>query len=160
MGMGAKGGAVVKVSALVPLAIPAMVFDILTELLGLGCATFSKSHIVATSRKFAKSCQHIEKEEGEPDAFTSSLSADHIETIVPVAAANERETVFTESEAVLDGADTVLIQCPGILRAIRQIVVAVLFGSDGAAFDKGNALIQNAGVIKALDIMTDNIRQP
>ena len=54
--------------------------------------------------------EHVVEEEGEPDALALAVLADEVHAVVPVAAAHERQAVLAEAQAVLDGADAVLVE--------------------------------------------------
>ena len=77
---------------------------------GFDCVSVGDGHVAATSGEVGKSRQHIEEEEREPDAFALAMLAHEVHSVVPVAAAHERQAVNAEPQAVVDRADAVVIE--------------------------------------------------
>ena len=86
-----------------------------------------KSFVAVQSGQNGKLFQHVVKKKRQPDAFAFSFFADEIHTVVPIAAAHQRQTVFAEFQAIFDRAHAVFVKRAGLGRAVRQIVIRFLF---------------------------------
>ena len=75
---------------------------------------------------FANCAQHVVEEESQPDAFAAAFFADHVHAVIPVAAADQRQTVGAEFQAMLDRADAMLVKRGRLFGPMRQIVVRFL----------------------------------
>ena len=106
----------------------------------------AKADVVVPARQFGKLGQHVVKEESQPDAFAAALFADQIHPVIPVAAAHQRQAMCAEFQSAFDGANAMFVQRGRLFGAIRQIIVRFLLRLEGPAFEKGNLLVEHAGV--------------
>ena len=157
---GAERGAVVEIGAAIPLAVPGIFLDVFLQLRGVGGAMLGEGSVVAAAGEFGELHQHIVEEESQPDAFAASMFADEIHAVVPIAAADEREAVGAEFEAVIDGAHAVLVERGGFSGVAWKIVVGFLLGFDRASFEEGDAFVEHAGVVEAEDVAAGGIGEP
>ena len=67
----------------------------------------------AGQRDFAETLQRIEQEEAQPHAFAAALPADAAESVVPIAAANERQAVRAGRQPAVQSAAAMLVQRGG-----------------------------------------------
>ena len=70
--------------------------------------------------------EHVVKEERQPDAFAFAVLADQVHAVIPVAAAHQRQAVVAEAQAVVDGADAMLVERADVVGNLRQVVVRFL----------------------------------
>src|SRR5258708_6932064 len=68
--------------------------------------------------------------------------------------------MFTELQPVFDGANAMLVERGRLLGAARQVIVRFLFRLERSTFQKGDLLIENAGVPDTRDVATGYVRQP
>src|ERR1700722_7808703 len=83
--------AAIKIGAPVPLAVPAVLLDVLLQLPRLSHATIGKGAFVTLARQYGKLHQHVVKEKRQPDTFASTFLSDQIHSVIPVAAPDERQ---------------------------------------------------------------------
>src|SRR5207302_5180718 len=93
------------------------------------------------------------------DVCSSDL-ADAVHAVVPIAAAEQRQTVGAEREALVEAARAVLIEGAGFVRDGRLEGVLVLCGLESRAFQERNHLIQNACIVGRTYIMGSGECQP
>ena len=111
IGLRAERLAVVEVGAAIPLAVPGVLLDVFLQLLRLRRGSVRRrQRPVALPRQLGKLRQHVVEEEGEPDAFAAAVFADQVHAVVPIAAAHQRQAVFAEFQAVLDGAHAMFVE--------------------------------------------------
>ena len=63
---------------------------------------------------------------GEPHTLATSLHADAIHAVIPIADADERQTVGTRRCRLAQRAETVLVDRPLLIARTRQVVDLVL----------------------------------
>ena len=156
----AERGAVVEIRAPVPVAVPALQFDVLLQFRRMVRAVAGEFGIAPAPGKLRKMFQHVIQEERKPHALALVLRADEIHPVVPVAAADERQPMHAESEPVFDRPHAVLVERAVFPRALRQIVVGFLVGIHRTAFEERRALIEHAGVAGRLHIPAGRVGQP
>src|SRR5439155_1351304 len=105
VGGGTERFAVVEVSPAIPLAIPSMTFDVLAQFRGLAGTFLGEGSIIPFAGQLAETIQHVVKEECQPDAFPPAVDADKIHSVVPIATAHQRQTMFAEPKAIFDRAN-------------------------------------------------------
>jgi hypothetical protein len=71
---------------------------------------------VANWREFR---EHCVQEESEPCAFTTASFSDSVETIIPVAAADERQSMGPDRQTLFDGPNAVLENRSFLLGNVR-----------------------------------------
>src|SRR3989304_6156196 len=101
--------AVIKVSAAVPLAIPAMLLDVPAHLRRLLPATLDEGRITMHAGNLTEPHEHFIQEKTQPDALALAVHAYNVHAVVPVTGADERQAVHAERETAQDGAHTVLV---------------------------------------------------
>ena len=114
--LGAERFAIVEVGAAIPLAVPGVLLDVLLQLLRLREAAFGKGDVLPRARQLGELREHIVKEKGQPDTFAAALFADQVHAVVPIAAADQRQAVFAEVQAVLDRAHAMFVERGRFLR--------------------------------------------
>ena len=95
----AKRRAIVKVSATIPFAIPAMFLDSPREPGSLIHTTCGESFVAIEVRNLCELHKHFTKEKAQPDAFTFAVFADHVHAVVPIAGSDQRQAVCTCGES-------------------------------------------------------------
>ena len=95
----------------------------------------------------------------EPDALAPPAGADSIHAVVPVARAEERQTVRADREARIERERAVRVERLG-RRRLRSAEQLLLAGRERAALEKGDGLIEQREVLGHLEIMRDHVRQP
>src|SRR5438270_5055021 len=68
--------------------------------------------------------------------------------------------MLAESQSMFDGANAMLIEGGGLFGALWQIIIRILVGFDGAAFQERDRLIQDTGIGEAGDVAAGGVRQP
>src|SRR5262245_3904330 len=104
---GSQRGSVVVVTAPIPLAIPAQ-FQHRAQTACLVTITIGSLTIALCVANWRECREYRVQEKSEPSAFTTAGFSDSVETIVPVATADERQSVGPDSQAFFDGTNTVL----------------------------------------------------
>src|SRR4029453_4157815 len=100
---------VVEIRSAVPRAIPCVRLQSDPQLLGSLPATIGIVGLVAPLRQFCECLQHADEEPSVPNPLALSVGANLIHAVVPVAGAHERQSVGTQPIAVLQRANTVLV---------------------------------------------------
>ena len=100
------------------------------------------------------------KEEAKPRAFASPFRPDAVHAVVPIAAADEREAVGSDGEALVDRPNAVFEERPVLGRHARLAVGLVRVWREQRRFQKRHALVQHAHVASRADIFRRHIRQP
>ena len=77
--------------------------------------------------QLAETIQHVVKEECQPDAFPAAVDADKIHSVVPIATAHQRQTMFAEPKTIFDRPNAVFVQGQRFARGARQIVISFFF---------------------------------
>ncbi len=116
--------------------------------------------IAAVAGEFAELPQHVVEEEREPDAFALAVLADQIHAVVPVAAADQRQVVNAETQAVVHGADAMFVKCRNLIGNLRQVVIRFLIGPQGPLPQKRDGFVEDAGVAGGDDVTAQGVRQP
>ncbi len=150
VGVRANRIAIIKIRAAIPLSIPRVFLNILPQQFRLRQAAGDKCGVVAPPRHLGKFRQDFVKEKRQPNAFAAPLRANQIKAVVPITAADQRQAVRAEFEAVLDGADAMFVERGRLFGARGQVIVTFFLRLQGAAFDEMDAFIENAGVVQAL----------
>ena len=147
VGRGPERRAVVEVRAPVPLAVPAVLLELLRAAWRPPPRSVRRMASSPTPRRDrAELRQHLAQEEAQPDALAPALDADQVHAVVPVAGAHQRQAVRAEAQPVHDGAHAVLVEAGGSRRAAGQVVVRVVAGVHRAALEEVDRLVQDAGV--------------
>src|SRR5262249_52235186 len=95
-----------------------------------------------------------------PDCLADAAAADAVHTVVPVAGAHERQTMWAEAPGIADGADTMLIERSLFFRRLRQAVRVFLSWRERRPFEEGIRHVQHACVATDLHIVTRGEGQP
>src|SRR6185369_3946535 len=106
---GAEGSAVVEVGATIPLAVPAGCLHgggVVCRLLPERCGRFL---VAARGDVLGEVAQRAGEEPGEPHALPLSFDADAAHAVVPVADADQRQTVRARRRRLAQGTEAVLV---------------------------------------------------
>src|SRR3989338_5522577 len=144
--------AIIKVSAEVPLTVPAILFDIPALLSRLPLAAFDKGQVTMQACNFSEPHEHFIKEESQPNAFAFAVFAHHVHAVVPITRADKRQTVLAKAAAPHDGPHTVIIQTGRLFRQTGKIVIRVLVRAYRAALNEVDGFIQYTGVAGVQDV--------
>jgi hypothetical protein len=142
----AQRRAVVEVRPAIPLAVPAVLLDVPRS---RPASTVYRSASAPRRRAAAPGGElreHVKQEERQPHALASALLADEVHAVVPVAAAHQRQAVLAKPQSAIDRADAMLVERADVVRNLRQVVVGFLVVAQGARSQKGDALVQHAGI--------------
>ncbi len=102
--------AVVEVGAAVPLAIPAVLLDVLAQPTALRRAKLGEGRVAVHTRHLGELPEHFAQEEAQPDALALAADPHQVHAVVPVAGTDQRQTMLAEPQSVPDGAHAVLVQ--------------------------------------------------
>lgn len=95
----AQRGAVIEIGAVVPLTVPAVIFDIEAQPCRLFYAVIGKGGVIMGAGDFREGRERIIEKKPQPHAFAPAVLADQIHPVVPVTGADKRETVLAEFKA-------------------------------------------------------------
>ena len=76
--------------------------------------------VAAPAGQFDELRQHLVEEEPEPDALALAVLADQVHAVIPVAAADQRQAVSPEAQAVVQSAKAVVAGYGFMARAIAR----------------------------------------
>ena len=116
----AERRAVVEVSAPVPFAVPAVLFDIAAQAERLPPGSVLRRTDRHAAARLAESHEHFIQEESQPDAFALAVLAHQVHAVVPVAGADERQAVLAEAEAPQNGPHAVFVQAGCFVGRVRE----------------------------------------
>src|SRR4051812_25030724 len=68
--------------------------------------------------------------------------------------------MLAEAQAVLDRADTMLVERPGFFGADGKIVIAVFIRQHGARIEEGDLLIQHSGITQCANVAASSKWKP
>src|SRR5271156_3924924 len=105
---GAQRRAVVEISAAVPLAIPAIVFQSSLEAADVQAPRLSTLALATAIRELCKLPQDGVQEPAEPYAFALAVLSHAVHAVVPVTGAHQRQAVTSHIQAAVQGARAVL----------------------------------------------------
>src|SRR5574341_496718 len=152
--------AIVEVGAAVPLAIPAILLDILAHVSRLPPATFGEGYVTVPVGNLSEPHEDFIQEKPQPDTFACAVLPHNVHAVVPVTGADERQAVLTKSEAPQNGAHTVFVQTGRFFGPAGQIVIRVLLRAYRAAFDEVDGFIQHPGVPRVQNVAARRQGQP
>src|SRR5580658_3255307 len=116
--------------------------------------------LIACARQRRERHERGVQEPPEPDAFTPPQLANPVHAIVPIARADQGQSVFANSEAQLQRPGTMLEEGSGFVGDDGLKVRIRLSGSQCLALQKRYAFIQYRGVASRLDVMSGRVRKP
>ena len=137
-----------------------MFLEIPAQLSRLPLAAFNKGYVAPCVGHLGEAREHVIQEKPEPHAFAFAVLAHQVHAVVPVAGADERQTVLTEVEAVQNRTDTMVVQACRLFGAHGQIVIGVFIRVYRSALEEVDGLIQHAGIPRGEDIAARRERQP
>ena len=100
------------------------------------------------------------KEEAKPRALASSCRSHAVHAVVPIAAADERETVGAGREALVDRPNTVFEEGPVLGGHARETVRLVRVRRKKRCLQERHALVQHADVACRADKFGRHVREP
>ena len=113
------------------------------QLLGFVHAAFGEALSPRAVRELGKMLEHVVEEEGQPDAFALAVFADQIHAVVPVATADQRQSVLAKLQSVLDRPDTMLVERGRFLGAMGRVVIGFLLGLERGGL-RGKGLVSSS----------------
>ena len=96
----------------------------------------------------------------KPDAFALAACTDTVHAVVPIAAADQRQTVAADRQAGVQGAGAMLVEAGGLVRGGRQEETVALAGLELRAGEKGRRLVEHGGVAGDLDVVRGRVGEP
>src|SRR5262249_6355687 len=102
----------------------------------------------------------IIKKERKPDTFAAAFLPDFIHAIVPIAGADQRQTVFAEFQAVLDRANAMLVQRCCLLRTAWHIIIRFFLRHDRPRCEERNFFIEHASIGGSRHVAKCYVGQP
>ena len=100
------------------------------------------------------------QEETQPCTFAAACRSDAVHAIVPIAAADEWETVGPRGEALVDRSNTMFEEC-SILRGPAGLSVSLVrIRRKQRCLQKRHPLVQHAGIARRADVLRHHVRQP
>ncbi len=112
------------------------------------------------ARQRRELAQHFAQEESEPDAFAAALVPDAIHAVVPVAGADQRQTVCAVALPMLNRSPRVLVQARRLGRAPGHVVPRLLVRRHRWTVEESHGLVEHAGVVGRLHVPAQRERQP
>jgi hypothetical protein len=100
------------------------------------------------------------KEEAQPGALAPARRPDAVHAVVPIAAADQRKTVGSGREALVDRANTVLEERPVHLSHTRLAVRLLGVGRQDRRLEEWRALVEHLDVAGRPDVVRHHERQP
>ena len=100
------------------------------------------------------------KEPGQPYALPTSLDADPIQSVTPVAAADQWQAMRTERQAAIEAADAVFEQCSLLFRGDWLEERVLLVGREGHSLEKRDLLFEDGKIACHLHIVCSGVGQP
>jgi hypothetical protein len=160
IGDGAECPAIVEKGPEVPPAVPSLGLGTLTDRLGLLPAGVGEPPVPPGVRQLGESAEDVEEEPGQPDALPAPAAPDQVQPVVPIAAADERQTMGTEGQATLDRPGAVLVDGAHFVRALPEVEAGILPRIEGPPLEKRPLFVQNCGVSGSPNVPADGIWQP
>ena len=157
---GAEGGAVVKEGAQVPFAVPGVGVNGGGKFVSQCRAVGGEVVIAAGGGDRGEIEEDAAEEEGEPDTFAFTFMADAVHAVIPIAAANEGESVGAGGGGAADSADTVIVEGGGFVADTGLVIDGFFVVGEGASFEEGDAFVEDAGIAGGGDVAAGDIGQP
>src|SRR5580658_7012534 len=113
--------------------------------------------------RLSERCKCIERrveQPAKPDTLTLTKFADAVQTVVPVARANQRQSMNTGAEAGIECTRAVLEQSSDVVGDRRLKEAVVLSRLQTLAFQKWHQLVQHGVISGGADIMGDRVSKP
>src|SRR5204862_1788715 len=128
--------AVVEIGPAIPLAVPAILLDVLAQVSNLGQAFISEGKVATLAGHRHKPIEHVVKEEAKPHAFAPPVFTHQVHSVVPIAATNQGQPMCTVFPAMTNGPDTMFVKRKRLARGPMSVVIAFLLRSHRASFQK------------------------
>ena len=129
--------AIVEIGATIPVAIPGELQHAgePPRLAAVMLRTFGVASLIADRRELF---EHDDEEPTEPDALAAPQVADAVHSVVPIARADERQSMRAVLQRAIDGANRMVEDRCGGLRALTASYTTSLWsGSSGGASRNG-----------------------
>ena len=152
--------AVIEPAATIPAAIPSLPLERSFECCGMRTPGDTAADFSSCLCDRSKRIQGREQEPAQPDTFALSSFADTIHAVIPVAGADQRQSVHAQFEAVVKRASAMLEQCSDIVRNRRLEKAVVLTRRKSRPFQERQHLVEHCMVATALDVICGRVRQP
>src|SRR5436190_6608644 len=151
---------VVIVASPVPVAVPRLLLERCSQRCRVGQPPCRALILLTCSCQRRESHECCLQEPSEPDAFAPAPLAHAVHAVVPVAGADQRQTVFSDLQALVERSRAVLEEGGGVIRDYRLEIGVLLVRQQRAAFEKGNLLVQEREIAGRLDVAGRGVRQP
>ena len=89
-----------------------------------------------------------------------ALMSNAVHAVVPVAGADERQTMRADGQAALDGADAVLVESPALARHRGLTVGLRLAGRERGRFQEGHRHVEHGLITGELQVVGHRVREP
>ena len=124
-------------------------------------AAFGEGLVALQPRQRNEAAQHVEEEEAHPDAGSRALAAEHVDAVVPIAGAQQRQAVRADvAQRVFDGAAGMFVDVAALARGPRRHDLRVLVRRHERRLEIGRDLVEHAGVAGLADIAREHVGQP
>ena len=100
------------------------------------------------------------QEPSEPDALALAFLADAVHAVVPVAGTEQRQTVLSDLQRVIEPPGAVLEQRGALLGDPGHEEGVMLLGMQGAAFEKRNPFVEYRRIAGRLEVLADAVSEP
>src|ERR1051325_4653148 len=152
--------AVVEIRATIPVAVPRFLFECFAEVFHVLVIAIAAHLLFA---RLDVRCERTERgveKPTEPNTLALASLADAIHTVVPVAAAHQRQTVFADSKTMIERERAVFVNRCLLFRDLRLRVVLLLIGREHGLFEEGNYLVKYGSIAGDVDVERSDKRQP
>ncbi len=107
-----------------------------------------------------KTLEHRHQEPGQPNALAFPLDAHSIHPVVPIADADERQSVRACGQAALDRPATVLVQAGTLHCRLWNEVHLMLILLQQRSVEERHVLLEDSFVSSDLHILGDHVWEP
>ena len=156
---GAQRRAVVEVGAAIPVTIPGLL-EHRGHALALTAPAGGALGVAARLHDPGEVTQDLREEPSQPHALAAALMPNAVHAVIPVAGADERQSMRADGQAALDGADTVFVEGPALARHRGLTVDLSLAGREGGRFQEGHGHVEHGLITGALQVVGHSVREP
>ena len=158
--LGAEWCTVIEVRSPVPVTVPRIGLDSIRIPIGV----LGKLVMLYDVSPFRTEREHPvddrDEEPCEPDAFPFPFDSDTTETVVPIAASNQREVVHSEGTRFSQRTDTVIINGPYIGRDLRHLIDLMLIRIQLSHRQVRDLDVEYSEIARNIDVVINDIWEP